>query len=88
MHVLKSRGQGGPIVDELFRALPEPHLTVNHTSVRITLLHFVLRSGEEFASKVKRGAGDGTAKDMGFFNMVDSVAVENCSVVMVSSAEH
>lgn len=82
-HVLKARAQRGPIVDELFRPLPESYATVNHTSTHIAVLHYVLRSRQEFEGKVQRGAADGTRKGMNFFDMVDSVAVQDCGVVVL-----
>lgn len=79
---LRVRAQKGPFVDELFRPLPESHLTESHTAARIALLHFITRSKEEADAKLVRGAADGTRKGGNLLEHIDSLCVRDCSLLL------
>ena len=51
-----------------------------HSSDRIALYHYVLKSEEEFVHKVNRGnAAGGFAKTMEFFNAMNNGSIETCN---------
>lgn len=78
----RQRAQRAHVVDELFRPLPAPHLLESPTSRHIAVLHFFLRSRQEFEHKLSIGAADGSTRPTAVWDVYHSVATANCSVLI------
>lgn len=70
-------------VDAWFRSTRKlGHLTESPATDQIMLLHFVLRSREEFNKKIARGGADGQHREGDLFETIDPAALSNCSVLL------
>lgn len=77
--------QWGPVVDELFRPLAAHHLVISPTSRHIAVLHFFVRPRQQLEHKISIGAVEGNRKTLGWFDIIDKVAMSDCGVVMEGS---
>ncbi len=58
--------------------MPPKHLTPPRLCRRIALYHYVLKSWEDFASKMARGSPTENRKTWEYFDIIDSQATETC----------
>lgn len=49
---------------------------------RIALYHYAIKSLAEFHSKTRRGSGMGNTKTMEYFELTDSQAIHNCTILL------
>ncbi len=68
------------LVTEQFQVMPSDAPRTTSVSVKkIALYHYVLKSWEDFASKMARGSPTENRKTWEFFDLIDSQANETCS---------
>jgi hypothetical protein len=64
-------------VTENLEPVPAAH-SARHSSNRIALHHYTVKSLEDYKKKVKRGGGSGAVKNMHYIVSVDALAKEEC----------
>lgn len=70
--------EGYRTVDEQHRDMENSPWQKNYSVNYIRLHHYVLKSRDQFAMKIKRGSGDGGSKDWDFFDAINKMSTVPC----------